>query len=201
MKRSWIAAAAALALGMAAGSAVRAATLVDFAGPTAEMASPDFVLFTFEAGAGDALASFTIDGLRTLDGIVANNLEDDFTLTVNGVDILKGTWDLGGGGQNFVFLAPFAATIDAHANAFGQGGTLQITAPVTLVRGENSIRLAFSSAVPQGLSDEGWDLRGLTVTGAAATVPEPAAWALMLTGFFGLGVLARQRTVAIIPPL
>jgi len=97
------------------------------------------------------------------------------------VDILKGTWDLGGGGTSQVFFAPTGATISAASNGFGKGGVLQIIAPISLAQGENAIRLAFSSAVPQGLDDEGWDLRDLTVTGSAAT-PEPAAWAMMLLG-------------------
>ncbi|HEY0435165.1 MAG TPA: PEPxxWA-CTERM sorting domain-containing protein [Phenylobacterium sp.] len=197
MKRAWIGAAAALALGMSAASGANAATLLDFGGPTAALPSPDFVLFTFDAGAGEGLASFTIDGLGTLDGVVSNNLEDDFTLTVNGIEVLKGTWDLGGGGQNVVFFAPSGASIDAHANAFGHGGVLTIAAPIALEKGLNSIRFAFSSASPQGLGDEGWDLRGLTVTGAAGA-PEPATWAMLLLGFFGLGeALRRSRPAAI----
>jgi hypothetical protein len=192
MKRSWIAAAAALTLAMAGGSAVQASTLIDFPGPTDALPSPDFALFTFAAGAGDGLATFTIDGIRTLDGVVGGNLEDDFTLTVDGVDILKGTWDLGGGGQNMVFFAPANATIDAHSNGFGHGGVLTITTPVSLQQGENSIRFAFSSAVPQGLADEGWDLRDFTLTGPGATAPEPAAWIMLLMGFFGMGDTLRR---------
>lgn len=191
MKHPGVAAIAASIVMAMAGSAARAATLVDFAGPTDHLPSPDFVLFTFDAGAGAGSASFTIDGFHTLDGIVSNNLEDDFTLTVNGVDILKGTWDLGGGGQNHVFFAPVGVTISAHSNGFLLGGVLQITTPIAFDPGQNTIRFAFSSAVPQGIADEAWDLRGLTVTGPAAT-PEPAAWALMLLGFLGAGAGLRH---------
>jgi len=191
MNRSVLTALAASLAAALAGSTARAATLIDFPGPTAEMASPGFVEFSVTTIGGLSQATFTIDGVRTLDGIVANNLEDDFLLTENGAGILNGTWDLGGGGQDFVFFAPVAATIDAHSNGFGKGGVLQVTLPLILNPGVNTIRFAFSSAVPQGLTDEGWILRDFILTGPAAT-PEPAAWALMLTGFLGAGAGLRR---------
>ena len=183
-------------LGLSVSAAAHAATLLEFSGPTAEMASPDHVDFTFDAGAGDALASFTIDGFLTLDGLVTSggfDLEDDFILTVNGTDVLKGAWDLGGGGQNFVYFAPIDATIDAHSNGFNHGGVLTISSPIALVQGQNTVRFAFASPHPEGIGNEGWDLRGLSVSGAAAT-PEPAAWIMLLMGFFGMGdTLRRSR--------
>lgn len=192
MKDAWTAAVAALSMVLAGSSAARAANLIDFTGPTAELASPGFVDFSVTTGGGEVFATFTIDGIGTLDGIVANNLEDDFLLTVNGAGILNGTWDLGGGGQDFVSFAPVAATIDSHSDGIGLGGVLHVTLPIILNPGVNTIRFAYSSAVPQGLDDEGWDLRDFTLT-SPTTAPEPAAWALMLTGFLGAGASLRRR--------
>lgn len=197
MKRAWLAATAALTLALAAGPAARASTLVDFTGPTAEMASPDSITFTFAAADGAGVADFTIDGFLSLDGIVSNNLEDHFILSVNGADILSGTWDLGGGGGSQVFFAPTGASIDAHTNGFFKGGVVKITTPVALTQGQNAIRFAFSSAKPEGLGNEGWDLRDFTLTGKAAT-PEPGIWIMLMMGFFGMGdTLRRSRRRAL----
>ena len=197
MNRSVLTAlAASLAIAMA-GSTARAADLLDFAGPTAQLPSPDFISFVFNADEGEGRAAFTIDGFRTLDGIVANNLEDDFILTLNGEDILRGTWDLGGGGQSQVFFGFVGTTVSTHSNGIGLGGVLQISTPLFLNQGQNTIIFSFASAKPEGLDNEGWDLRDLRITSVSAT-PEPAAWALMLMGLLGAGAgLRRARRPAL----
>ena len=47
----------------------------------------------------------------------------------------------------------------------------------------------------QGLGDEGWGLENIVIDGVApgGAVPEPATWAMMLMGFFGLGAALRGR--------
>jgi len=75
------------------------------------------------------------------------------------------------------FYTPFSFNIDGS----------QVSGPTTT--------LSF-----QGFSDsfsgQPWNLDDVSLT-AAGGVPEPAAWALMLTGFFGMGgMLRRSRALA-----
>jgi hypothetical protein len=52
--------------------------------------------------------------------------------------------------------------------------------------------LTFASEVTNGVSDQGNDLTGVSLS----VVPEPAIWAMMLVGFAGVGAMARRRTRA-----
>jgi hypothetical protein len=57
------------------------------------------VPITFNApSAGEAVATFVIDGFGSLDG--QNGFEDDFILSLNNTQILMGTYNLGGGGNS-----------------------------------------------------------------------------------------------------
>ena len=168
-------------------------------------ATPEFdtqapaVVDTFSAGAGAGTATIVLDGYASLDG--QNPYEDDFTLKVNGVTTLVGTFNLGGGGDNVVYSAP-AGTVATNLSGYngGQvsftGGQEQLVIPVALVEGLNKFSLTYSSlpapahAGFQGLGDEGWGVHSVQVTGLA--VPEPATWAMMLMGFGGLGAVLRS---------
>lgn len=153
----------------------------------------------FDSAGGAAMVKFQIIGFKTLDGAnVAGGLADVFTLRLNGMEVLRGAWNLGGGGQNIVFLADVAATALAQTPGFGQGGTVDITTPLSLAAGANTLSFAFTTDVPQGPGDESWALGALTVDGpAAARVPEPATWAVMLLGFAGLGGALRRNRLAL----
>lgn len=183
--------------------------------PTPQMATETSfeVDFNSTGGAGDI--AFTLDGYRTLDGFVASGLngEDDFTLTLNGVVVIKGTFNMGGGGSDQVFTAPIGASFVSHTPpppAFGTGGSVDIAASLDLAAGANVLVFAYNSHQgagfigPQGFSDEAWGVQGLVVNGAGdpapplnpnggGAVPEPASWALMLLGFGGLGGVLRSR--------
>jgi hypothetical protein len=192
-------AAAALACGAVLGAAqANAAVLFDFPHVSPVEPSPGFLdTVEFQSAGGAGEADFTIDGFRTLDG--ANNCcTDTFTLSLNGVAILSGAWDLGGGGDNVVFFAPVGATFAPSTPGFGKGGQVIVTTPLTLAAGANSLRFAFDGA-DQGLDDESWAVQDVLVTGPAVTagaVPEPTSWALMLAGFLGLGGALRSRRSA-----
>ena len=56
---------------------------------------------TLSASTADLL-TFELDGYNSLDG--KNFYEDDFSLSVNGEAIFKGTFDLGGGGATQVYF-------------------------------------------------------------------------------------------------
>ena len=200
-------AAAVAAIATVAAAGAQAGTLYSFAGPTGELPTDVSITKSFSGAAGAAQVAFTLDGYASLDG--QNFYEDDFTLSLNSSPILSGTFNLGGGGANVVFFAPVGASVNnisgnGMAVTFA-GGKVLISTPLNLLAGLNSLTFNYT-ALPryahagfQGTGDEGWGLRDIVVTQASGGVPEPASWALMLTGFGGLGaVLRRSRRQAVL---
>jgi hypothetical protein len=199
-------AAATAALGLFAAAGANAAVI--FAGPSSapEMRTDSSFDVNFDGGAGGlADLSFILNGFLSLDG--QNTFEDDFTLSLNNVALLSGTFNLGGGGNDVVFFAPAGASID---NVSGNGtaitfagGQVNIATPLTLAAGANTLTFGYNSLTTpdfgfQGPGDEAWSAHDVLVTTAgdpvlAGDIPEPAAWALMLTGFLGAGAMLRRR--------
>jgi hypothetical protein len=198
------AAAAAIVTMTAAGAQAATATL--YSGPfsMAEMATDTSFDVTFDAlHAGGANLSFVLDGYASLDG--QNWYEDDFTLSLNGQEIVKGTWNLGGGGADVVYSAPNGATFDNvsdngadHLAINWNGGHVNIDTPLNLQSGSNTLTFAYNSLPSNGgqnagwqdMGDEGWSAHNITVSQA---VPEPATWGLMIVGFGGLGAMLRRQ--------
>ena len=190
---------------LAAAAGAQAGTLYSFAGPTGELPTNVSITKSFSGAAGAAQVAFTLDGYASLDG--QNYYEDDFTLSLNSTPILSATFNLGGGGGDVVFFAPGGASVNnISGNGMAvtwAGGKVLISTPLNLLAGLNSLTFNYT-ALPgpghagfQGTGDEGWGLRDIVVTQASGGVPEPASWALMLTGFGGLGaVLRRSRRQA-----
>lgn len=168
------------------------ATLYTLPSATPALQTDTEVAVAVAAAAGAGQVDFTLAGYGTLDG--DNGYIDVFHLSLNGVEIFSGTWDLGGGGANRLLLDTYGATVGTAANQ-----RLQVSIPVMLAAGENQIVFRYASPATfegssragfQGLGDEGWGLDGLTVTG---TVPEPAESAMLLAGLAVLGWLATRR--------
>lgn len=186
---------AAGAIAVIAAPASAAVTLYSYPGPSADMLSPGSIDAQFNAGAGAATLTFDVLGRLSLDGF-GSAWVDTFTLSLNGTDIYRAQFPLGGEGGEAVLLAPTGATQTVINNGFFQGGKATINVPLTLVQGQNTLTFAYAGA-PQGAGDESWALSGVAVSGEAfvspAGVPEPATWAMMLLGFFGMGAALRRR--------
>jgi PEP-CTERM motif len=184
-----------VAMALALGSA-QASTLYSLATPTPAMESPGVVTTTVNAGAGAGEVSFQLQGYTTLDG--DNGYIDIFHLSLNGTEIFSGTWDMGGGGTDRILLNTLGATV-SHS-----GRTVDVSVPVTLQGGTNTLTFAYDSpstfegtsrSAFQGLGDEGWGINSITVTGAAP-VPEPQTYALFLAGLAMLGTALGRRQSA-----
>jgi len=188
MIKSFIAAIAVASVATAAS----AVTLVNIPASTGELASPMSTSVTFKAAGGMAVTDFVVQGFGSLDGV--NPYQDTFTLSLNGTDIYSASFDLGGNGANTVFLAAPGATYSLANVVFFHGGEATINTPLALTAGTNTLRFRYNGKA-QGLRDEAWGIRALTVTGA--TVPEPAAWALLVVGFGLVGSAARRRKVSV----
>lgn len=180
-----------LAVAALIATSTSAATLVSVAASTGELASPGSTSVTFTAPAGSAATDFILQGFRSLDGV--NPYQDTFTLSLNGTDIFSGSFDLGGGGANVVFI-PGGATYSVNNFGFFAGGEVTVHAPLALAAGSNTLGFRYDG-VAQGLGDEAWGIRALSVTNT--TVPEPASWGLLIAGFVMVGTVARRRTGAV----
>ena len=190
LSRGLIAAAAALALA----SGAHASTVYSGNFGDVLTATNSSYTATFNASAGTDMLSFHLDGFSSLDG--DNYWIDVFTLNVNGVDVFQGTWDLGGGGSNRILLG--SASVSGGSFGLWNGGALDISLPVALLNGSNTITFSYSSPTVfegsgrsgfQGTGDEGWGLGQVTVS----SVPEPASLSLLLAGLGVMGVAARRR--------
>jgi len=149
-----------------AGSVIFSRTAIDHG----ERQSPDSVQAVFTASAQPATLQFRLRGYVSLDG--ANDFSegldygDYFHLFVNDQEILTAGFVMGGYGENLVLLDLAGAQVDPRTNGVDLGGHTDISVPVQLVDGENRIEWRYTTAVRQGLADEGWSLGKVRVTAA-----------------------------------
>jgi hypothetical protein len=205
MKRSMkrMAVAALLSTGVLGAGVASAAPLYSLAS-TPEMASPAAFDASFSsAAAGQGLLSFSLVGFNSLDG--DNAYIDVFTLSVNGAQVLSGTFNMSGGGTSYL-ISSVAGTVsntvtntcDGCGSPNYLGGTTSISVPISLVAGANSLSFSYDSpstfaGTPrngvQSITDESWALRDVTV----AAVPEPETYAMLLAGLGMLGAITRRK--------
>ncbi len=155
-------------------------------------ASPGSLIYMFNAGSGAGLIEFILEGYLSLDGV--NSVGDIFNVDLNGVTLLNGSYDLGGGGANVTNSIVAGGTFTSMSNGFFSGGSGDGSLPVSLLNGSNTLTFSYAGSL-QGLGDEAWGLNSLTVTGNQfnSAVPEPATWAFMIFGFGAIGGAMRRR--------
>jgi hypothetical protein len=196
-------AAAAVAIATLSAAGANAAVLYSDPSVLPEQVTGTSHVVTFNATAGAADLSFVLDGYASLDG--QNWYEDDFTLNLNGIDIFKATFNLGGGGNDVIFSNLAGLTAD---NVSGNGtdvtwagGHVNIAGPIGLQAGTNTLTFSYAALPSDGgahagwqdMGDEGWGVENVLVSRSdAGGVPEPATWGLMLMGFGGLGAMLRR---------
>ena len=142
----------------------------------------------------DGLAGRAFVGLWDTDG----NLLTSVTIGAGTSGTLDGTF-------RYATIAPFALTVGKHyiVGAFepgdnatswatGQGGTAALNANLNYYGDRYSnFDSAFSFPSETSGTNGAWLGGNFIIEGGA--VPEPASWALMLTGFSALGVAMRRR--------
>jgi hypothetical protein len=162
--------------------------------------SPGTFWFSFNSAATPANLSFDLLGFGSLDGL--NGYTDLFTLTVNGIETMFGTFNMGGGGYSMASgpagmtwtTTTYGCATQPCTDVTWGGGKTEISIPISLVDGINKIEFTYKSlgtpfAGPQGLADEGWGIGSYLVT----AVPEPETYAMLLAGLGMVGMMARRR--------
>lgn len=193
-------AASALAVATLAAASSNAGVLFSAPGATGPMPTDTSYSVNFNGPGGAANLSFVLDGYASLDG--ENWYEDDFTLNLNGTDILKGTFNLGGGGNDVVFFQPVGSSVNNVSgngtNVTFAGGRVNVSSPINLIAGNNTLTFSYlalpypSHAGFQNTGDEAWGVEQISVTNSTGGVPEPATWAMMIIGFGAVGSVVRR---------
>lgn len=190
-------AAKALAVSMALLGANAASASIVAGGPTGMLENPGSTFISFNSVATQANLTFDLLGFGSLDGL--NAYSDLFTLTVNGIETMWGTFNMGGGGYSMAGGVPgltwttttYGCASQPCTDVTWAGGSTHISLPISLLGGSNNITFAYQSALGPGqtTADEGWGLGGFKVT----AVPEPETYAMMLAGLGLIGAIARRR--------
>ena len=156
-----------------------------------------------ELGGGSAILSllaptatatalgFDLLGFRTLDG-AGNCCTDTFTLSLNGVDLFSGSFNMAGGGDNLVTLNTVNAVVNVIAPIFGAGGTATFSIPaLDLPAGLNTLSFAYANL--QDFGDEAWGLDNVSLPGNVSAVPEASTLTMLGLGLMVLGLWKSRR--------
>ena len=181
-------------------SVSNAALITEDLGVWGMKASPGHITWNFNAPNGPAALEFELVGDKSLDGY-NNCCTDIFHLALNGAEIFRGSFNMGGGGWNTILFNPnggtsltttYGATGDVHNSqqVTFAGGLTQIMLPIHLLLGSNQLHFSYTGN-SQGGRDERWGVNLATIT--TKTVPESANYILLLVGLAGIITLRSKR--------
>jgi hypothetical protein len=126
----------------------------------------------------------------------ATGATDTITFSHAVTDPVLAIWSLGGGSTSasFVFTntEPFTIQSGGPNAEYGGGSITQSGETVSGVEGNGTIQFIGTFTSISWTNPQFEDWYGFTV-GVPTSVPEPATWALMLTGFAALGGALRAR--------
>ena len=153
----------------------------------------------FTSTNASATISFDLFGARSVDALnTAGGFYDDlFTITLNGIDVFAGYFNMSGGGTDNVAQNTLGWSSLTTTNCCGPfaGGVTSISGILSgLTVGQNTFEVTFSPAGDagnQGTRDESWALNDLNIS----AVPLPAGGLLLLGALGGLAALRRRKSV------
>ena len=168
----------------------------------------------FSSAETNAKISLQIQGYRTLDAYAptyacGNGIDtpfgfgcyqDDFHLSLNGVEILSGTFMMGSPTDsvpvyNVLYTAPTGTTFENINYPWVGGYTDFVDVPITLLAGLNTLVFSYTSRTffYEGLGNEAWGVNAVRVeTYAENSVPIPGTVALLGLGLVGIGAARRN---------
>jgi hypothetical protein len=167
------------------------AKAVTFVTPSVLPTDTSFSVNVNAVSGGQANITFDLLGWASLNGV--NYYEDDFTLALNGSEIFRGSFSLGGGGENSVLTNTFGlnvAGLQPNVVTFA-GGDLLISGLLSLPPGNNIFTFSYLALTSghagfQGTGDEAWGVRNLNIS----AMPLPPTTILLGTSLL---VFSRKR--------
>ena len=167
------------------------ATITDTAGPLSGGSVLENVI---APGAGSATLYFDLVGYLSVDG--NNGYNDTFKLDINGVNLFSGGFNMGGGGNTFInYQDPAVSILSTVSNGLWYGGLTQFAVNHDLLSGSNSY--LFDYGYMQGLHDEGWGIKNITIEGYVTDVPAPQTTILFALSLALLIFLRRKTNSAV----
>ncbi len=172
---------------IASSSAYAAKYESDFSG--IEIPTPGSLDWNVSTISGEGRLNFRLVGYDSLDGAgpYGNWYRDIFHLAINGVEIFKGSFNMGGIGDDEIYYNPNGAHVSTQNDGFFLGGYSDISIPVLFDHsGEQRFSFSYTGNL-QEPGDEAWGVNEVQLA-----VPEPASWAVLLLGLCLL-VLRRRN--------
>ncbi|MGH6986083.1 MAG: PEPxxWA-CTERM sorting domain-containing protein [Caulobacteraceae bacterium] len=178
----------------------------DFLGPLSTENGTGSVTLTLDtAGYSSLTLTYDVYAIMTLDGDgpAGGNSptnQDAFITSVTGGPTLEdySFANYSGDTQDYPVAGSKPQTGATATNTLGYGnsGDATYAFTYTFVPTGNTTAIVFTGQDNQGTGDEYFGLDNIQVTGVPSVVggvPEPATWAMLLFGFFGLGGLLRAQ--------
>lgn len=181
-----------LAFALAVASSAQAGIHVyrtDFGGQD-RLLSPGSMSWDVATRGGTGNLQFNLMGYDSIDGAgpYGGWYEDTFHLTVNGTEVFRGSFNMGGIGDDAIYLNLLGATVQTTNNGFFFGGMSVFNIPMNFSEGNQHLVFSYTGN-QQIANDEEWGVHDATIT-----VDEPQGFVLMSSVLVLLAWLTRRQT-------